>query len=237
MRRLLGAMWIFGVVMLLGQSCGSNPTEPDTGNGSDEDTTVVDTPTVNKPPEIQSFVADTSFGYAPFEVTFSWSVYDPDGDPLSCNLDVNDDGNYEWVSCNPSTYSYSYNSKGLYTAKLIVTDTAGHSVYKTLTIKVCERHYESVSIPINANDTVSAYIYANYGDTLIMRIYVQDGNDVSRAIFRAPSGSTLWYGAAFVDTTVMLALPETGNYELELQNTSTISDKVYGLEVLLKQCP
>jgi len=41
---------------------------------------------------ISWFVANPDVGDAPLNVSFNWNTSDPDGDTLTCYLDVNNDG-------------------------------------------------------------------------------------------------------------------------------------------------
>ncbi len=92
----------------------------------------------NNPPVITSFTATPNSGNAPLYVTFNWNVSDPDGDTLTCYIDVNNDGNNDYTinDCASTTSQiHTYANAGNYTAKLIVTDNF-LTVDKTTTINV-----------------------------------------------------------------------------------------------------
>ncbi len=79
----------------------------------------------NDPPLIENFTASPSSGSAPLTVTFSWKVSNRDGDPLTCYLDVDGDGNNEYKinDCDKNTsINHTYTGKGSFNAKLSVSD-------------------------------------------------------------------------------------------------------------------
>ncbi len=62
------------------------------------------------------------------EVSFNWDVYDPDGDRLTCYLDVDNDGVNDYVisDCAVNTsQSHTYTYAGPYTVQFIVEDDKG----------------------------------------------------------------------------------------------------------------
>jgi PKD repeat protein len=94
---------------------------------------------MNNPPTIATFRGTPSSGPAPLAVSFSWTISDPDGDTLTCKLDVNNDGTFEFTitGCtNLSTQQYTYASTGTYTARLRIEDSKGGSASKTTSITV-----------------------------------------------------------------------------------------------------
>ncbi|WP_119316682.1 leishmanolysin-related zinc metalloendopeptidase [Calidithermus terrae] len=94
---------------------------------------------MNKPPTIGSFSRTPSSGPAPLQVTFSWSISDPDGNALTCKLDVNNDGTFEYTLSNctsSSTRQHTYNAAGSYVAKLVVSDPSGLEDSATVSITV-----------------------------------------------------------------------------------------------------
>jgi len=93
----------------------------------------------NNPPVINSFMADPDNGTAPLTVTFNWDISDPDGDTLTCYLDVDNDGTNDYTINNcpsSSTQNHTYNQAGTYTAKLTVSDGKGGSNTKVVTVNV-----------------------------------------------------------------------------------------------------
>ncbi len=88
---------------------------------------VVSAPT-NNPPVINTFSANPNTGTAPLTVTFSWNVSDPDGDTLTCTLDINNDGTADYTindCANNTSQTHTYNTVGTYTAVLTVDDGKG----------------------------------------------------------------------------------------------------------------
>ncbi len=79
----------------------------------------------DSPPRIDSFSVTPNPAGVGEQVTFSWSVSDPQNQALSCTLDVNADGNFEYsfADCySVTSQSHTYGTRGIHTARLIVTD-------------------------------------------------------------------------------------------------------------------
>ncbi len=99
-------------------------------NGSNSSQTAQEGPPVTpksklSTPKITSFKATPATGSVPLSVTFSWEISDPNGDTLTCTLDIDNDGKIDYTinNCsNNSTQVHTYNSASNYTAKLIVSD-------------------------------------------------------------------------------------------------------------------
>ena len=92
----------------------------------------------NYPPEIISFTAEPTHIDVKEKVMFSWNIYDPNSDTLTCKLDFDGDGQIDKTisHCKSSTtVSIRYNEDGKYKVKLFVSDGRSQ-VYKTLTVKV-----------------------------------------------------------------------------------------------------
>ncbi|WP_457600399.1 PKD domain-containing protein [Hydrogenivirga sp.] len=90
-------------------------------------------------PVINSFSANPSGGSAPFTTTFKWDVSDEDGDTLTCNIDVNNDGVSEYSINDCANYlsqKHTYKDAGNYTAKLTVEDGKGGTADNTVNITV-----------------------------------------------------------------------------------------------------
>ena len=94
---------------------------------------------VNQLPQINSFTANPTSGYAPLNVTFSWNLSDPDGDVLICYLDIDNDGNTDYTindCANNTSQQHTYDTVGNYTAKLTVDDGKSGTVSQTVNINV-----------------------------------------------------------------------------------------------------
>ncbi|ADR37003.1 peptidase S8 and S53 subtilisin kexin sedolisin [Oceanithermus profundus DSM 14977] len=80
---------------------------------------------INTPPEIVSFTAAPTTGYAPLSVQFTVSALDPDGDTLSCTLNFGDGTTPAQFACGSLlTVLHSYDV-GSFTATLTVSDGRG----------------------------------------------------------------------------------------------------------------
>lgn len=196
----------------------------------------------NSGPEIQSFSASPNFGYAPLDVLFTWSISDPENDPLVCEIDADGDGTTEYTinNCSSSSnYTYTYTSMGNYQAQLTVKDTAGNSVSEHVNVRICGT-IDIVDQEINVGTRSDYEIYFNGqdGDTLHLYASVVDGNDISQmlVIYNAYE-DTLYVNTAFTYTSDDIYLPYTGRYRIVLRNTSYTSSKIYYIWAYLKRCP
>ena len=81
-------------------------------------TTVFGMPNLN-PPTASAFSATTTSGSAPLTTSFRWTVSDPDPQPLTCSIDLEDNGVYDITipNCNSNlTRSASFTTAGTKTA-------------------------------------------------------------------------------------------------------------------------
>ncbi len=89
----------------------------------------------NNLPTIDSFTVDPNPVLLNQTVTFSWSISDIDGDPVSCSLDADGDGapDYNITDClATNSQSHSYTSTGSYNATLTATDSNGGNDQSTI---------------------------------------------------------------------------------------------------------
>ncbi len=155
---------------------------------------------VNTPPTISSFNANPNSGNAPLQVTFSWQINDADGDALTCQVDVNDDGTPETTinNCtNNSNYQHTYNQGGNYTARLIISDgktggtasqTVNVSVNSVPQINSFSANPTSGNAPLKV--TFSWDINDGDGDTLTCKIDVDNDGKVDYTIQACTNNST-----------------------------------------------
>ena len=103
----------------------------------------------NLAPSVSFFVANPWTGYAPLTVTFSWNVSDPDGDTLTCYLDIDNDGNTDYTindCANNTSFQHTYSNAGNYIAKLTVDDGRGGTVSQNVSVVVNAMVYYTLSI-------------------------------------------------------------------------------------------
>ncbi len=82
----------------------------------------------NRPPQIASFAATPSVGTVPMQTSFGWTVSDPDGDALTCRIDIGADGTHEYTlaSCPASgTQAHGFTAGGRFDVVLSVVDAKG----------------------------------------------------------------------------------------------------------------
>lgn len=119
---------LIAVITILLSACG--------GGGGTSDTKSPSQPTPqNSAPVISSFAAQISSDN-PLEVTFTWSVSDPNGDALSCVLNPgNQQANIEIADCISSQSStVAYSNAGTVNVSLTVTDPSNASRSQNLSV-------------------------------------------------------------------------------------------------------
>ncbi len=237
--RVWSKMLVPVIVYLIGACSSNKTTEPSESPPAD---TTTNPPSYNYPPEIISFSANPNFGYSPLDVIFTWSINDPENDPLTCEIDVDNDGNPETTinNCTSSdTYQYTYSGYGIYTAYLKVIDTSGNYTFSSVDIKICKTvDIVDQNISVGANSSYSITFSAFAEDTLHYYAQVIDGNDISQLlVIYVPYDETLYINSAFTSASDEIYLPYDGNYKIILKNTALFSSKIYYIYAMLKRCP
>ena len=132
----------------------------DTDSSAPENITV----TVSTPPVISEFIVTPNPAYSTVATTFYWQVSDPDGDTLTCLLDVDGDGTDDYTiddCANMAAQDYAYASVGDYTARLTVRDGVS-DVQDTVSVTV-KSH---LVLDVTANGPVNAEGRALYTMTV-----------------------------------------------------------------------
>ncbi|RIH82294.1 VCBS repeat protein [Calidithermus terrae] len=164
----------------------------------------------NRPPVISSFAGTPASGAAPLQVTFSWAISDPDGNALTCKLDVDNDGSFEYTLGNctsSSTQKHTYGSAGSYTAKLVVSDPANASAQQTATVTVSSPNQAPAVNSFSASPssgtaplttTFSWNVSDPDGDSLTCKLDVDNNGTFEYTLDNCTSGSSQQhtYGAA-----------------------------------------
>lgn len=89
----------------------------------------------NEAPVIEQFSVFPQTGFSPLKVIFTWVINDIENDSLTCKLDVNGDGVYEYTITNCQYKSFQehvYSYPGVYNAILEVEDEVGNVSKKLL---------------------------------------------------------------------------------------------------------
>ena len=192
----------------------------------------------NNLPDIDSFTANPTTGTAPLDVTFSWNVSDPDGDSLTCYLDVDNDGTDDYIvnDCASNTsQNHTYNNPGNYTAKLTVDDGKGGTDTATVQVRVtapspdisvspASYDFDTVRIGETANKT---FVVSNVGgaDLAITGVSIA-GADALEFLVSADScnGTTLAPGENCT-VTVAFSPQSPGSKDATLEITSNDPDE------------
>lgn len=109
---------------LLAAACQSPPP---TGGTTTTQATTTTTTDVPSPPVINSFTGVPSSSSAPLTTSLQWSIGDPNGDPMTCQLDLDGNATYEVFvgACTSSTLrTVTFDSQGAHTVGLRVSDGA-----------------------------------------------------------------------------------------------------------------
>jgi len=128
------------------------------------------TPPVNAPPVISSFTASPTTVAAPGLVAYSWNVTDPEGDPLTCTIDGNGDGNVDVTvaNCqNPGSRNVTVATAGSVTAALGVSDGSGSDA-ATTSVTVGADPVESYNIELRYHSSISPAAQAAF-DSAVAR--------------------------------------------------------------------
>lgn len=110
------------------------------------------------PPVISSFTASRTSGVAPLTTAFGWTISDPDGTPLTCEVDVDRDGTPEVVvpQCTSSSLrAVTITTPGFWGARLTVSD-GSLTALSYVSIDVRAPSADPFGITIRANGTLTA---------------------------------------------------------------------------------
>jgi hypothetical protein len=163
----------------------------------------------NQPPTC-TLDATPDFGLVPLSTTFTMTASDPDGTIASWALDVDNDGSAEYSgSGSPTTQGHTYNTPGVYTAKLTVWDDLGATGTDTEVVTVVEPNLppDVPSSPdpydgetgVGLNPTLSVYVSDPNGDSMDVTFYIEGGGTIGTDI-NVPSGSYAsveWSGLSY----------------------------------------
>ncbi len=132
---------------------------------------------------ISQFTVDPDPAYSTVATTFYWQVSGPEGDTLTCALDVNNDGtdDYSIDDCaNIASQEHTYASSGDFTAQLTVRDSS-REIKTTLSL-VVKPH---LLLDVAVNGPVSSDGKALYTMT-VSNVSAQPVNDVS-VVYTVPA--------------------------------------------------
>jgi hypothetical protein len=148
----------------------------------------------NHEPSISIFTVTPLSGTAPLNVSYSWTVTDPDNDPLTCQLDATGDGTYEYsYACSSrSSQTYTFSSNGTYTSRFKVTDGRGGEVSATRVVSLGSG-IVTPPPPNASGNVVPSTIYGKAKDPILFQINHSglSGNVVCRVSLQGIEGEKL----------------------------------------------
>jgi len=127
-------------------------------------TTTTTTVLTGTAPVVGSFTTPVASAVAPALVPFAWNVADPQGTPLTCSLDVDDDGDVEVTvpACQGTrSRNLTLGSTGPVVVRLTVTDGA-ESATATVALSVDPGPTETYDVVLRAQSTLSAEVQAAF---------------------------------------------------------------------------
>ncbi|WP_234555295.1 PKD domain-containing protein [Thermus caliditerrae] len=144
---------------------------------------------LNRPPRLLAFQANPLEGEAPLTVRFTWQAEDPDGDPLTCMLELGDGTERTFAPCGSGTI-HTYSSPGNYPARLQVQDPKGATTQPQNPVVVRVR--PGGSFTLSLNPTSLSVEQGSFGTTTLT-LTPQNGfiGTVSLSLVGAPSGVNL----------------------------------------------
>lgn len=150
-------------VALIASGCPTQPgsgTAPGTTSPTTSTTATTSTlPTGNRAPLIGAFAASNPTGAVPLTTAFTWSISDPDGDPLTCLLDADGDAVVDKtvIGCTSSSVrAATVAMPGAVAASLRVSDgVAEAAALTTVTPSPAGSDGFSITIRINGSMTPS----------------------------------------------------------------------------------
>ena len=152
---------MFAAVVILASACTPIDPGPTTTTSSTTSTTTSSTTTttiVGGPPSISSFAASRTTGPSPLTAAFTWSISDPDPGPLSCGLDLDDNGTFETniFNCTSSSLrSATFTTPGANPVRLRVSDGTTAVTSTPLVINVGAAASDQYAITVRSDGTLS----------------------------------------------------------------------------------
>lgn len=131
------------------------PAEPGGGTGP---TTTID-PSVNHAPVISTFTATRSSGPSPVTTALLWTISDVDGQPLTCTLDLDQNGTQDRTITNctsTSVRSATFSTPGATVVALTVSDGISSAVaFTTITVAAASADAFNITVRLNGSMTPS----------------------------------------------------------------------------------
>lgn len=149
-RRRSAAVVVAAVGLLVLSGC---PADPGVGSGP---TTTLE-PGQNRAPVISAFTATRPSGASPVTTPLLWTISDPDGQPLTCTLDLDQNGTQDRTvpNCTSSSVrSATFTTVGATVVALTVSDGVASTVAFT-TINVAAPSSDAFNITVRMNGTMT----------------------------------------------------------------------------------
>jgi CSLREA domain-containing protein len=133
----------------------------------------------NAPPIIHGFESAQETASVGEEVLLSWSVSDPDGDPLTCSLDLGDGSEVLILGSCGTGHPVVFSAMGAYTVRLIVEDGRGGQDESEVEIDVNEHPFVVDTFEDTVDDAPGDGVCADEDGACSLRAAVMEANALS----------------------------------------------------------
>ena len=127
----------------------------------------VHAPPSNRAPTISAFAAVTPSGSSPLTTALGWSISDPDGDSMTCRLDLDNDGTVDKTvtSCtSESLRTTTFAAVGATTVKLEVSDGTNAPTTRTTVVTVAAPNPDAFNIDVRLDASVPPAVATIFED-------------------------------------------------------------------------
>lgn len=172
-------------------------------------------PNTNTPPLITQFDADSDA----LEVTFRWQLIEPDGDALTCQLDVDGDGVFEYTirDCATNTsQAHRYVASGQYDAMLVVDDGKGESSVRQQSLSLSALMPGNTPPDIDDFRAIPASGDSPLATTFTWLVFDADGDDLSCVLDPADGSEPYAFDDCNVTTSQPHVYHDAGAYDARL---------------------
>lgn len=138
---------VAAIAAVVATACPGDP-------GTTTPTTTID-PAVNRPPVISAFAATRSSAPSPLTTAFVWTISDPDGQPLTCTLDLDENGTADRTIQNCTSASVraaTFTAVGSRAVALTVSDgQLAASAFTAVTVNAASADAFAITLRLNGS--------------------------------------------------------------------------------------